>query len=69
MPGGPIFGHFDRLQGGTDLRILGPILASAEISEELPFYADFSEIFASGGREPSPHPTLVTCIIKLLETM
>src|SRR4051812_48091771 len=44
LPGGPFYGHFDRflggltdfdrLQGGTDLRILGPILASAEIFEE-----------------------------------
>ena len=85
LPGEPFFGHFDRflggstdfdrLQGGTDfgtgLRILGPILASAEISEEIAIFMQilailcrFSEIF-----KLSPHPTLDTCLIKLLEIM
>ena len=69
-----ILTDFHRLQGGTDLRILGPILASAEISEEIAIFVQilailcrFSEIFASGGTETLLHPTLDTCTIKLLE--
>ena len=76
LPGGPIFGLFDRFFGdgtgfdrfrsgtdfGTDLRILGPILASAEISEEMAIFVQifailcrFSEIFASGGERNPRH--------------
>ena len=79
LPGGPIFGYFDRflggwtdfdrLQGGTDfgadLRVLGPILVSAEISEEIAIFLQilailcrFSEISPPAGRETlsAPHP-------------